>query len=455
MNEPNELERAERIRAFREIAGEELDEETSEALLASNDWNVEATARNFFEGPTSPRNQPSAPPVGMMEPQAFQFDEEDDSDEAASFLHRMDEGGVRSRRRGVSPDRVDFPPTTARIRTGNVPSAPSRSIAQMAKEALMGQVHHESSGAAARKFVAEFDRLVGAEAAVPEFFESSFEDALLSASTERKLLVVYLHSPWHPFSESFCRDVLCSRPVLNALVDARVWGGSLEHPEGYLASSKVQAAGYPCIILITADRERNARVADKLYVDDIHEPGLAERFAARITSARTARPVPVATPTVDPRVAEERRRVLEEQDAALQAAIEQDRRREAEKKEREQAEEAERMRKQEEEERKAREFDAKRASIRPEPAVGSPDITTLRFQFPGGSKISRRFNGDDTVQYVRDVLDVHLADQLKTPNLRYALVLNYPKKTIEESNITLKEAGLVPQAVLFLQDLDA
>ena len=46
-------------------------------------------------------------------------------------------------------------------------------------------------------------------------------------------------------------------------------------------------------------------------------------------------------------------------------------------------------------------------------------------------------------------------DQLKTPKLRYALIQNYPKKTLDDNEATLKDAGLVPQAVLMLQDLDA
>jgi len=448
--EISQEERTSRLLLFRDIAGEDLDEGTCAALLESNNWDVEATARNFFEGPSSPRN---AQPIAFPE---FEDDEMDDEDESAAFLQRMDEGGVRSRRRGVSPERTEAPNAARATRSAAAPAAPQRSLSQMLKEAVTGQAHHEGSGAAARKFVAEFDRLVGGVVEVPEFFESSFEDALLSASTERKALAVYLHSPWHPFSESFCRDILCSRSVLNSLADVRLWGGSIEQPDGYLASTKVQAASFPCIVLIATDRGRDARIVDRLYVDDINDPSLADRFAARIASVRAARPAPAAVVNpAEARAAEERRRVLEEQDAALRAAMEEDRRREEEKRARERQEEEERRRKQEEEERRVKEFENKKAQIRPEPATGSPGITTLRFQFPGGSKMNRRFHESDTVQYVRDVLDIHLADQLKTPGLRYALVLNYPKKTIEDNAVTLKDAGLVPQAVLFLQDLDA
>jgi hypothetical protein len=501
MEEPNEQVRTERVKQFRDIAGDDLDEDTCAALLASNDWNVETTARNFFEGPNSPKygggNHSSTSGVGAtttttttttgnesgengagietsgLPPdfdaqaaaafqQVFGVDDDEDDDEgdinneAAAFL-----GGVRARRgRGFSPDRdsFNFQPSGAvagRTRNSVLPPLPSKPISILIKEAFTGQ-SSESSASAARRFAAEFDKIVGADSSAPEFFESSFEDALLSASTERRMLAVYLHSPLHPMTDFFCREVLCSRLVLNALADVRVWGGSIDHVEGYLASTKVQAAGFPCIVLIATDRGRDAKIVDRLYIDDPSEPNLPERFAARIAAARNFRPQPAAAAApVDQREVDERRRVVEEQDAALRQAMEEDRRRAEEKRERERAEEAERQRKIQEEKRKEEEFASKRARIRPEPDASTPEIANIRFQFPGGSKILRRFNGSDTVGYVRDVLDIHLVDVLKTPSLRYALMLNYPKKTLEDNEVSLKDAGLVPQAVVFLQDLDA
>jgi len=296
---------------------------------------------------------------------------------------------------------------------------------------------------------------VGADANVPEFFESSFDDALLSASTEQRMLAAYLHSPLHPDSEPFCRDVLCSRPVLNALADVRIWGGSVLSAEGYLASMKLQVAGFPCLVLIATDRGRDARIVDRLYVDDIREANLADRFAVRIMAARNFRATVVPPPNVvDQREVDERRRVVEEQNEALRRAMEEDRRREEEKRAREREAEEARRRAEADERRKVEELESKRQRIRPEPEAGS-NTATIRFQFPGGTKLLRRFQDTDKVGYVREVLDVYLVDQLKTPNLRYALVLNYPKKTLDDETVDLKEAGLVPQAVLFLQDLDA
>jgi FAS-associated factor 2 len=368
---------------------------------------------------------------------------------------------MRARRgRGISPDRdanVGLNIGSSRIRSSVVPPVPQKSVMAVLKEAITGQMQGESSSSAARRFAAEFDKLVGTDADVPDFFESSFEDALLSASTDRRMLAVYLHSPLHPDTDRFCREVLCSRPVLAALADVRVWGGSLNHVEGYLASTKLQAAGFPCLVLIATDRGRDAKIIDRLYVDDINEPNLPDRFAMRINAARNFRTTAVVQPPIsaaDQRVMDERRRVVEEQDVALRQAMEDDRRREEEKRTRERQEEEERRKREAEERKQEEELHNKRQRIRPEPDAGT-GTATIRFHFPGGSKLSRRFQDSDKVGYLREVLDIYLVDQLKTPRLRYALILNYPKKTLDDFEMNLKDAGLVPQAVLMLQDLDA
>ena len=493
--EPTEAVRAERIAMFREIAGEEMDLDTCSALLASNDWNVESTIRNLFDGPhpkpdahasasatsTSPSDSDSATAKFiehlMMADEAelqrnghssSSFNEfrerelfgrrDSSSDEQASFLDRTS----RVRRRGVSPDRPDssngfFNPTRlTRTPPSSAPTPPFSFVGKL-KEFITGQ-SQETAASAARRFATEFDRIVGPQHSTPEFFESSFEDALLSASTERRMLACYLHSPLHPDSELFCKDIICSRQVLQALNDVRVWGGSIENSEGYLASSKVLAAAFPCLILISTDRTggRDARVIDRIYLDDPNEVNVADKVAARIASAKIARFTQQGA-YIPPQEAErvnERRRVVQEQDAALQSSLEADRKKLEEKRLREQQEEQERIRKREEEDKYNRELNLKRQRIQPEPEK-ILDISTIRFQFPGGQKLQRRFLSNDTIGYIRDFLDVHLADNTETPRLRYALFSSYPKREFNDISQTLKEAGLCPQGVLMLQDLDA
>ena len=80
-------------------------------------------------------------------------------------------------------------------------------------------------------------------------------------------------------------------------------------------------------------------------------------------------------------------------------------------------------------------------------------------KYPDGSRTIRRFPKTSTVNLVRDFIDI----EIMTKNLgieNYSLNLNFPKRTFhnkdEEANaLTLEEAGLHPQAVLFVQNLDS
>jgi hypothetical protein len=75
-----------------------------------------------------------------------------------------------------------------------------------------------------------------------------------------------------------------------------------------------------------------------------------------------------------------------------------------------------------------------------------------RIMLPNGSKIDRKFLASGTIEAVRDFIDVHLGDN-GIPIETYSLSTNYPKRTFENDSITLTDAGLHPQSVLYVQDL--
>mmetsp|Transcript_10579 Transcript_10579/g.24649 ORF Transcript_10579/g.24649 Transcript_10579/m.24649 type:complete len:214 (+) Transcript_10579:2-643(+) len=95
----------------------------------------------------------------------------------------------------------------------------------------------------------------------------------------------------------------------------------------------------------------------------------------------------------------------------------------------------------------------KRDRLGAEPPAGT-DTTKLRIMLPNGSKIDRKFLASGTIEAVRDFIDVHLGDN-GIPIETYSLSTNYPKRTFENDSITLTDAGLHPQSVLYVQDLDA
>ncbi|KAH9259574.1 hypothetical protein BASA81_001996 [Batrachochytrium salamandrivorans] len=468
--------RAQRVAEFRDVVGGEMDESLCTTLLASNSWNVEATVRQFFEGPQ--KNPQSIAAFGndgeeegheegdflLRQQQRLEEEEEEEEGDSDEFGGKRGDGGVRARRRQVfaSSTAGEQQPQLAQIR--RTPPANPSSFMSLVKEALCGPQDAIGAASLARKFANEFDRIVGPNTPGPQFFESSFDDALFSATRERRMLCIYLHSPMHPATEQFCKNVVCSRAVLQALSDVRIWGGSVETCDGYVASSKLQCAAFPCLVLLSgAEGGQQATIVDRIYWDSAAEAGEAERIALRISTAREMRggrnaPLPQQQqqqPQQDSWELQERRRMVQEQDAALQRALEDDRRKLAEKQEQERAEQEERERVEQQVEQERNALLLKQSQILPEPAPSTTEpVATLRFNFPQGQKLSRRFLASDTVGYVRTVLECHVADQ-NIALQRFALSSNFPKRVYDNDGDTLQQAGLFPQAALFVQDLNA
>ncbi|CAL5360294.1 unnamed protein product [Camellia sinensis] len=167
--------------------------------------------------------------------------------------------------------------------------------------------------------------------------------------------------------------------------------------------------------------------------------------------------------------AEERRtnlRLREEQDAAYRAALEADQARERQRKEEQEqlareAAEAERKQKEEEEAREraardAAEKEAALARIREEKALSlgaepekGPDVTQVLVRFPTGERKERRFQSTATIQSLYDYVDSLGCLEVKS----YSLVSNFPRVVYgpEKLSMSLKEAGLHPQASLFVE----
>jgi FAS-associated factor 2 len=163
---------------------------------------------------------------------------------------------------------------------------------------------------------------------------------------------------------------------------------------------------------------------------------------------------------------EEESRLRAEQDAEYHEALAADRNREderrnaaeRERREREEEEEAVRVREAMEE---SRIDDARSVVGRSggEPPAGSPGVARLRFALPNGKRVDRRFRGSvDTIGTMRAFLVVHFHEESGSGGMRnIGLSTNFPRRTYEESDdgMTLEEAGLAPQAVVMVQDLDS
>ncbi|XP_050228534.1 plant UBX domain-containing protein 10 [Mercurialis annua] len=318
--------------------------------------------------------------------------------------------------------------------------------------------------AAAREaidFVSAFDREYGASGR-PNFVTEGFMDALQRSRNAYKLLFVYLHSPDHPDTPSFCERTLCSE-MLSEFVNENfvAWGGSIRATEGFKMSNSLKASRYPFVALVMP--ATNQRIALLQQVEGPKSPEEMLTILQRVLEESS--PVLVSARLE----AEERRtnmRLREEQDAAYRAALEADQARERQRKEEQErlereAAEAERKRKEEEEarEREAREAAEKEAvlarmreekalSLGAEPEKG-PGITQVLVRFPSGERKERRFHCTATIKTLYDYVDSLGFLEVDS----YSLVSNFPRSVYgsEKLSLSLKEAGLHPQASLFVE----
>ncbi|KAF8379977.1 hypothetical protein HHK36_027444 [Tetracentron sinense] len=309
-------------------------------------------------------------------------------------------------------------------------------------------------------FVAGFEREYGTTR--PNFATEGFMDALQRSRREFKLLFVYLHSPDHPDTPLFCERSLCSEAMATFINENFVsWGGNIRSSEGFKMSNSLKASRFPfCAVVMAATNQRIA------LLQQIEGPKSPEQMLTILQRVIEESAHVLVSARLD---AEERRnnmRLREEQDAAYQAALEADQARERQRKEEQErlereAAEAERKLKEEEDAREravreaadkeaalARRRQEKAMSLGIEPEKG-PDVTQVLVRFPTGERKERSFHSTATIQSLYDFVDS--LDCLGVE--KYSLVSNFPRAVYgpEKHFLSLKEAGLHPQASLFVE----
>ncbi|KAM5571979.1 hypothetical protein ABKV19_012188 [Rosa sericea] len=88
----------------------------------------------------------------------------------------------------------------------------------------------------------------------PFFYACQFMEALKIAKDEHKFLFMYLHSPEHPFTPSFCRETLSSELVVQFL-DANFvsWAALADREEGLQMAATLNPSCFPfCAIIAPA-----------------------------------------------------------------------------------------------------------------------------------------------------------------------------------------------------------
>eukprot|EP01018_Ginkgo_biloba_P012699 Gb_09992 [translate_table: standard] len=322
-----------------------------------------------------------------------------------------------------------------------------------------------SAGAAeALAFVNGFEREYGNFH--PAFQTAGFMEALRTSREEFKLMFVYLHSPEHPNTPTFCQDTLCSEVVVDFINQNFVsWGGNVRASEGFKMSNSLKASTFPfCAVVMAATNQRIA------LLQQVEGPKSPEELLLVLQRVVEESGSVLVAARLEEEERRHNRRLREEQDAAYQAALEADQARErqrqaeTERLEREAAE-AEKKRKEEEEavaraaqeaaEREAaleRRRQEKAMSLGVEPEKG-PEVTQVLVRFPNGERKERRFYSSATIQSLYDYVD-----SLNCLNAeKYSLVSNFPRVVYgsDKYALSLREAGLHPQASLYVQVEDA
>jgi FAS-associated factor 2 len=323
----------------------------------------------------------------------------------------------------------------------------------------------------------------------PLFLESSYAEALQQSDRQFKPLIVYLHSELHADTSEFIQSKLFNPLISHYLKEHfLVWGASINKPDGYDASFRFEASGYPFlgIYCITSTSTPQKPQYQRLWVYqgnvDVTIDELlnsltkvsrkADGFLGGIQAERLVRDADRNMRLEQERAyaeAEERdRRKMEERDLqrkkeadALEAKRLEEEQKRLELEEAKELQEAIVMSKQLD---KQSEYEAAASRLKnfPEPdsTTEKTSLVNLRFTLPNGAKLQRRFLISDTIQRVRDYVFVTSTDLgIEIAATNFDLTSSYPKKTFAAdpmnkdpaiSNLDLKTAGLYPQGLLFV-----
>ncbi|KAG1685430.1 hypothetical protein DVH05_017769 [Phytophthora capsici] len=390
-----------------------------------------------------------------------------------------DANGLRRRNVQGENQTEDETPERARPAPSRRAARPQKGFVELLMSPLsfvLGDGEPEDPQAAARNFAHSLRRRYG-ENVTPRFEHTSFRDAVSTARTASKFLLVFLHSNIHDDADTFCRKAMCTERMSAYLNNSDCivsWAGCVQHAEGFGVSLSLGCATFPFLALLSCV-SRGVNVVEKITAN-VPANEIIEKLNAAVDRNNQL----LATARHIRQQRTEAQILREQQDLEYQESLAADRRREQEAREQAEREEKERLRKEEEERRaeeeakreeeeKARqeelykaEIEVKRAKIADGPKSRTPppgaDYKTavIRFQLHNGARLDHIFYAHDTLKTVRDFVDVEFFDRdISIRN--YELATNYPKKVYGPDllDVSLTEAGLAPQALVYVQDLDS
>jgi FAS-associated factor 2 len=274
------------------------------------------------------------------------------------------------------------------------------------------------------------------------------------------LLLIYLHSPLHreaaTVARKFCRDEIVSQLLNPHLV---ALGVGIHSAQGEQLAQLLGATAYPLLAVLQPTRGSNAME----LILKVQGPALVElsvgSLMGLLQGSLHRHEHMLAEVEVRRLQRQQESELRAEQDAEYQAALQADQ-------ERQRVQEQERQRLarerdeqeaallQEQSQRECR-LQKARAILQPEP---TDNVAQIRFVLPSGKKVIRKFGADERLSVLRAFLTLYFHDNSMAEMPNIGLSTAFPKKCYDEESdelLTLRDAGLFPQAVLMVQDLDA
>ncbi|XP_059643805.1 plant UBX domain-containing protein 10-like [Cornus florida] len=310
-------------------------------------------------------------------------------------------------------------------------------------------------------FLASFEQQYGTTH--PFFYACRFVEALKIAQDEHKFMFMYLHSPEHPFTPSFCRETLCSEVVVQFL-DANFvcWGTLANGGEGLHMASTLRPASFPFCAVVAPAPSDNISVLQQM------EGPVSPAELLEILQ-RTMEEQGLAFGSARAKEEEKRRadhRLREEQDAAYLAALSLDQEIDNRLKI---SPSVERAQKQTEDSHnvnhekpqqnlirknsKLKEATTTSRETQPKDIANrgknAAQVTQILIRFPNGERREQSFLCTDKVKAIH-----RYVDSLGLPGIgNYRLISSFPRKVygVDQMEMTLKDAGLHPRASLFLE----
>lgn len=282
------------------------------------------------------------------------------------------------------------------------------------------------------------------------FQTMGYAKALVESYRQKKILLVYLHSPLHAQSERFCARILSHPRVLTLLNGSFVsWGGSIHTGDGANVAQMLNVSTYPYVALLACGGTGGSRVDLLWKMEGNNVTGTVDvdNFLRGINMVLRGFQNVMAELEARRLRREEEVRLRQEQDREFQETLLADQQRERERQAKEQAEREAREAKERAEQeailKKQQQLEECQQILTPEPAQGTPGTARLRITLPSGTKIDRRFHTSDQIKHVEAFLTIWLHENdVKIEN--FVLSSTYPKRAFNEKDITLEEGGLCP-----------